>query len=308
VNGLEKSTTLEDGVDVADSYGSIAETLRPLATRMLENVKANYERNKTANNQRGIVMYELLYKLFLSADSSRGPTDFTKEFGIPPVYSVSNASLANDSGRTAIQVFFYGDEDGRGNFAKFTPMFANSDWKKVVDNKYWIAYAATKGKPVTIYANKPLDEESGEIDKAQGALMDYLAEKGIEPTVVIHRGHSYYANYTIEKIKPSARIVYLGSCGGFHLINEVLGHAPDAHIISSKQIGKEVINRPFMKLLTDKLRAGQDIDWIPFWKEFEKAAGKVEGFTDYIPPYKNLGAIFIKAYNKRMGLDAVQTF
>jgi hypothetical protein len=28
---------------------------------------------------------------------------------------------------------------------------------------------------------------------------------------------------------------------------------------------------------------------------------KVEGFEDYIPPYKNLGAIFIKAYKKAMG-------
>ena len=27
----------------------------------------------------------------------------------------------------------------------------------------------------------------------------------------------------------------------------------------------------------------------------------VEGFEDYIPPYKNLGAIFIKAYKKAMG-------
>jgi len=29
----------------------------------------------------------------------------------------------------------------------------------------------------------------------------------------------------------------------------------------------------------------------------------VEGFEDYIPPYKNLGAIFIKAYKKAMGED-----
>jgi len=27
----------------------------------------------------------------------------------------------------------------------------------------------------------------------------------------------------------------------------------------------------------------------------------MDGFDDYIPPYKNLGAIFIKAYKKEMG-------
>ena len=35
--------------------------------------------------------------------------------------------------------------------------------------------------------------------------------------------------------------------------------------------------------------------------EFKKAAGGIDGFEDYIPPYKNLGAIFIKAYNTSMG-------
>jgi hypothetical protein len=166
-----------------------------------------------------------------------------------------------------------------------------------------VAYTSTKGKPITIYANKPLDEESGELDKAQEALNKYLSEKGIQPTVVVHRGHSYYADYTIEQIQPAAKIVFLGSCGGYHLIHNVLKHAPDAHIIASKQIGKQVINQPFMDMLNEKLRTGSNIDWIPFWKEFRGKAGKIEGFEDYIPPHKNLGAIFIKAYKSQMGED-----
>jgi hypothetical protein len=53
-------------------------------------------------------------------------------------------------------------------------------------------------------------------------------------------------------------------------------------------------------LLTEKIRNGDNIDWIPFWQELEKKV-KVEGFEDYIPPYKNLGALFIKAYKIAMG-------
>ena len=94
----------------------------------------------------------------------------------------------------------------------------------------------------------------------------------------------------------------MGSCGGFNLINDILVKTNDAHIIASKQIGKTAINKPFFALLTEKLRTGSNIDWIPFWKEF-KSAANTEGFEDYIPPYKNLGAIFIKAYNKAMGED-----
>jgi hypothetical protein len=121
--------------------------------------------------------------------------------------------------------------------------------------------------------------------------------------VVIHRGHSYNAPYTIDQILPSAKIVFLGSCGGYHLIHDVLTHADDAHIIASKQIGKTAVNQPFFNLLMEKIRNGNNIDWIPFWEELEKILAKqnrVEGFDDYIPPYKNLGAIFIKAYKKAM--------
>jgi hypothetical protein len=92
----------------------------------------------------------------------------------------------------------------------------------------------------------------------------------------------------------------MGSCGGYHLIHDILKNAPDAHIIASKQIGKTAINRPFFELLMEKLRNGNNIDWIIFWKEFQQRV-KVEGFEDYIPPHKNLGAIFIKAYKISMG-------
>jgi len=302
VNNLEKSKGLEDGVDIADSYASISETIKPIAAKMLENVKVNLDRNIAEGNHRGTVMYNLLYKLFLSADSTNN-IDLSKEFGIPPVYNINYNTLTTDSQGVVMQVFFYGDEDGRRNYQLFVPQFANANWKKVQDNKNWIAFSSTKGKPITIYANKPLNEETGELDKAQEALNNYLAEKGIQPTVVVHRGHSYYADYTIKQIQPSAKIVFLGSCGGYHLIHSVLKNAPDAHIIASKQIGKEIINRPFIDLVNEKLRNGQNIEWISFWREFRRKAGTVEGFDDYIPPHKNLGAIFIKAYKSQMGED-----
>lgn len=306
VNGLEKSAGLEDGVDVADSYVSIAEGNKELAADILALTKTNYEKNLAMGNQRGMVMYNLLYKLFLSADPSNN-INLSQEFGIPPVYNVSYESLASDSSKQVVMhVFFYGDEDGRHNYAGFMRQFGGAAWR-VTQNNQWVKIQSTKGKPITIYANKPLDEEKGEDAKAQQALAAHLEEKGIEPTIVVHRGHSYYTESTISYIKPSAKIVFLGSCGGYHLIHEVLGRSPDAHIIASKQIGKGVINQPFFDLLNDKLRAGNNIDWIPFWNEFKKIAGPVDGFEDYIPPHKNLGAIFIKAYKSQMGGDEGDT-
>jgi len=299
VGGLEKTQGLEDGVDVADSYASIIETNKKLAADVLSLVQENYQRNLDENNKKGIVIYNILNKLFLSADSSKS-IDLTKELGIPPVYNVPFSSLTNPKGEVIAQVFFYGDKDGQGIFNGFQNMFGGGNWSIDRSNPQWIMIRSVKGSPVVIYANKPLPEETGEDDKAQQALDDYLQKNDLHPTVTIHRGHSYFANSTISYMAPSSRIVFMGSCGGFHLIDSILHKSEDAHIIASKQIGKTAINKPFFQLLTEKLRNGNGIDWIPFWKEF-KSKATVEGFEDYIPPYKNLGAIFIKAYKKSMG-------
>jgi hypothetical protein len=299
VSKLEKAEGLEDGVDVADSYASIVETLAPRAAEMLKNVQLNYERNVMENNARGIAIYNILNKLFLSADSTT-KIDLTKELGIPPVYNVPYSTLANDSGRVIAQVFFYGDKDGKGIYNGFQKMFSTSNWKIDRSNKQWIVIKSTKGKPVSIYANAALPEETGEDEKAQKALGAYLEKNKLYPTITIHRGHSYFANSTIDLMAPSSKIVFMGSCGGFHLIDSILHKSEDAHIIASKQIGKTAINKPFFELLTEKIRTGSSIDWIPFWREFKSKAG-TEGFEDYIPPYKNLGAIFIKAYKKSIG-------
>jgi hypothetical protein len=298
VGNLEKTGTLEDGVDVADSYASIVETMKPLSEEMLTNVIINHQRNITQNNKKGMEIYRILEKLFLSADSTNN-IDLTRELGIPPVYNIPYANLANDSNRVVIQIFFYGEKSDMGIFNEFVNQFRNSNWKMNSNDK-WVSFHSLKGKPVSIYANRALPQETGEDEKAQRELCSYLERNNIYPTVTIHRGHSYTAPYTINQMAPTSKIVFLGSCGGYHLIHDVLAKASDAHIIASKQIGKTIINRPFIDLLTEKARSGSNIDWISFWKEFRKKANVPE-FEDYIPPYKNLGAIFIKAYKIAMG-------
>jgi hypothetical protein len=302
VTRLEESSGLEDGVDVADSYASIAESLPERAKEMLKNVQINLERTEAAGDRRGVAIYSILDKLFRSADSTNN-IDLTKELKIPPVYKVPFSALTNDKGEVIIQVFFFGDEDGKTDFRIFQAMFPKTNWTIDRSNKQWIVIKSIKEKPIFIYANIPFDEETGEDDRAQSALRDYLQEKNILPTVTINRGHSYHANTTIAYMAPTSRLVFMGSCGGFNLINSILKKSGDAHIVASKQIGKRDINKPFIQLLTEKLRLGQDIDWIPFWKEFRKNAN-VDGFDDYIPPHKNLGVIFIKAYNRSMEASA----
>lgn len=298
VGRLERTTGLEAGVDVADSYASILEFQKPIADQMLQQIKSNLLRNDSLGDKRGQTIYRILETLFRSADSTQ-QVDLTKELGIPPVYQVPLESLVNDSGRVNIQVFFYGDVDGKNIFQGFLRMFNTNNWRIDESNPQWVCVRSIKGRPVFIYANRPLPEETGQDDEAQAALTEFLEKNDQSPTITIHRGHSYYAPATISRLSSNSRIVFLGSCGGYHLIHDVLQKASDAHIIASKQIGMTGVNRPFMQLLSEKLRAGKGIDWIPFWRELDRMI-EVKEFDDYIPPYKNLGALFIKAYQREM--------
>jgi hypothetical protein len=58
--------------------------------------------------------------------------------------------------------------------------------------------------------------------------------------------------------------------------------------------------------MAEYIRQGKDVDWQLLWNDLEKSVKDkpqaYERFLDYIPPHKNLGAIFIKTYNKMMEL------
>jgi hypothetical protein len=305
--GLERANE-EDAVDVADSYSSIYDKNPPLAAFVLNEVKWNYKRNLLNDDKKGMVIYHLLEALFESADTS-DRSDLSAKLGIPPVYSIDYDSLKDDSGRVIQHVFFYGDEDkdGQHSYDDYLKLFLrNPEWKITMNpTKEWVTIQSVKGKPVWIFANRPLFGEDDPDDKAQHHLDDYLFDNNLKPTIYIHRGHSYHVRYSLEQIQPSAKIVVLGSCGGYNNLSEVLSISSDAHIISSKQVGTKTVNEPILQAINNDLLEGNNIDWLPLWQglteKFRKDPVARERFDDYIPPYKNLGVIFIKAYRKAMG-------
>ena len=304
---IEATTTkanVEDAVDVADSYSSIFEKNRALADFMLDEANINYERCERNNDKNGMVVYRLEKTLFESADTTR-KVNLSKELGIAPIYSIDYNKLVDDSGRVIQQVFFYGDEDkdGQNSYVNFKSLFVGKPEWSMAENSDWLTIKSTKGKPVWIFANKPLYGENDPDEEACKKLNAYLESKKLSPTIFIHRGHSYHVNSSLSKLQPSARIVILGSCGGYNNLNEVLTISEDAHIISSKQVGTKTVNEPILKAINTTLLSGHNIEWLPMWKDLNKlfAGDAKEKFDDYVPPYKNLGAIFIKAYRKAIG-------
>lgn len=299
VDGLEKNNSLEDAVDVADSYSSINDlALRKL---ILDEVQVNLQKSQQEHNKNGEIVYDLLNNIFLSINPDN-KIDLAAKYSIPPVFVMPNQLLKDTAtGRINILQFFYGDKDGRDNFAMFVNSFSNGNWK-IIRRTEWVEVRSTKGTPVSIYTNRPFDEKDNTDTKAQEALRDYLDSLGVEPTVVIHRGHSYWAKSTINQLPYSAKVILLGSCGGYQSLDKILGICPYAQIISSKQTGTGKVNSTLIDAITEKLRQGKDLNWPDMWKNIQVKLGaeSKEKFDDYVPPHKNLGAIFIMAYNKQM--------
>ena len=303
--GLEKASE-EDAVDVADSYSSILDKNPPLAKFVLNEVKWNYKKNVAKDNKKGIIIYNLLQTLFESADTTQ-KIDLSAKLGIAPIYKIDYNALKDSSGRVVEQAFFYGndeDKDGQNSFADFMGLFRRKPEWKISENPQWVTISSTRGKPVWIFANKPLNGEDDPDEKAQDDLGAYLEAKNLKPTIYIHRGHSYHVSSTLQKLQSTAKIVVLGSCGGYNNLSEVLKISNDAHIISSKQVGTRTVNEPILQAINNTLIAGKNIEWLSMWRElnnkFKNDPIAKDRFDDYIPPYKNLGAIFIKAYRKAM--------
>ena len=301
VQRLQKTSSLEDAVDVADSYGSITNV--DLQNFLKRQVKDNYEKSLQEKDRRGEVIYNILLTLFKSAADTS--INLSALLGIPPVYKVDYNSITDDSGRVVQHVFFYGDEDGITSFRNFMGMFNGKPEWKVVTGKEWVTITSTKEKPYTIYANLPLDYKQDLDAQAQAHLVEYLNKNNINPSFVVHRGHSYHLKYTLQQMLPSSRIVMLGSCGGYQNLAKILNVNEDAHIISTKQVGSYSVNEPILRALNEDIRNGRNIEWIPLWQQISasvKSDGRAsELLKDYVPPHKNLGAIFIKAYRKSTG-------
>ncbi len=299
VSNLEDGTlneSLTSAVDVADTFGSIYD--KNLKEFFTTNLSSELKRVESQHNQHGIRLYSLLNVILAQSDQSSDAwiDKIVSQYSIPKINELDYSALKNSDGKVIMQVFFFDDDDGKASYNSWIPAYTNSNWN-IQDKKTYVLITSAK-KDIEIYANKPKYEFEGKDD-----VEAVFRQKGITPSVVIHRGHSFYVDTTIESLTPVTKLVFLGSCGGYHKLTSVLQRSPEVQIISSKQIGTMAINDPLIRLINSNLLKNSDIRWQSFWNTLDKqikATGSqnYERFKDYIPPHQNLGAIFIMAYNR----------
>lgn len=307
VHNIDKNleTDVEDAVDIADACGSIRD--EALLSFLIEELKKDYERTYREDNKRGLIIYFLLNTLCTSIlyPESTGK-ELQDQLNVPPIAYIPYSSLINKDSTVVEQVFFYGDDDGKSSLTNYLANYKPTEWK-IEKNEQWMTLTSLTGRPVKIYANLPLDEPKDE--EAQKALTDYLNANAINPSVIIHRGHSYHLPGTLKYLRDFNRVIILGSCGGYHNLSTILGYSEDAHIVSSKQTGTMFVTDPIIKSFNSRVLSGKDINWINLWDEVGAQMNTValeDKFNDYVPPHKNMGALFLKAFKiqiKQQGME-----
>ncbi len=297
VSNLDKERdNLSSIVLVAEAISNLSDTA--LLTILQTNIKKEYERVKKDSNQIGISIYGVLSSIISGSvrTESRWFRTVSQQFKIMPVASLKSPVLfINES--CIEQMYFYNDDDGRSSFVNFMNSYKSQTAWKIEDRNSYVRIFSQNGKQVEIFANKPEFEENG-----ISAIETYFKEKSLSPSVIVHRGHSFHTEATLEKVPSSAKLIFVGSCGGFYKIPIALENAPDAHIISTKQVGTKIVNDAMLFALNENIRNGKDIVWNEFWDKMREKLGDNQYFSDYIAPNKNLESIFIKAYYKILGV------
>ncbi len=276
---------LSDAVDLADLYGSI------YRVDLKKNLKSIIEKNlierATAENLTGMKIYGLLYKLM-------GGTPETYiwqfEFSLPALDRVTQKELFTN-GKHIQQHFFFDDEDGKTAFQHFLTQFG-PQWKKEDKGSYVLFTTGALPKRMEVYLIKPEFEFEG-----QNALKELFENNKRFPDLVVHRGHSYYVEHTINSLTNHAKVAILGSCGGYKHVSQALENAMDLQIVSTRQIGTLLVNNALIVETMETIRLGQDVVWPELWKRVRARVGGNPRFNDYVPPHLNMGARFIKAYN-----------
>jgi hypothetical protein len=300
IAGIEgdMNTGLEKAMDIADSFTSLDSAIS-LVDLVHEELQSNLKRCESAQQYFGIQLYSILLEVF---DLVKQRNELNKLWSTLGNYDIlKRADLQNKNGEIVQVVLFYGDEDGVASFNNFQKLFTgNAKWK-LSKNGSWVTIRSNSPEPIIIYANLPLDSKE-ELDlKAQDSLYSFLEQQEIEPTVLIHRGHSYHLGNTLARLTPSVKLAILGSCGGYNSVISIARINPDVQIIGSKKTGAKSVNDIIINVINETLENKNDLYWSEIWQKlstrFKKDEFLLNLFNEYIPPGKNVSLFVLKLFN-----------
>jgi hypothetical protein len=261
-------------------------------------IKRAYDQAVTRKDQLAMAVYSLLASNIgkRATEHREWFVEMEQKFAQHSYTSIKVDELKNNKKKIIETCYFYNDADGVASYTSFINTFKLMPNWMIQDLGSYVYISSLQGVEIEIFANKPQFEVTG-----QAAIAEYMTVNQLEPSIIIHRGHSYHSQKTINQMIGSPKFIFMGSCGGYYKIPELLERSPNAQILSTKQVGTMHINDPAFKQINEILRSNQNLDWVNFWETQKERLGKNKDFKDYVPPHKNNGALFINAFFKVVG-------
>lgn len=287
---------LEHAADISEF---IAKCTDPKIQTLLQlKIKRAYDQASTRKDQLAMAVYSLLASNIgkRATEHKEWFVEMEQKFAQHSYTSIKVDDLKNNKKKIIETCYFYNDADGVASYTSFINTFKLMPNWMIQDLGSYVYISSLQGVEIEIFANKPQFEVTG-----QAAIAEYMTVNQLEPSIIIHRGHSYHSQKTINQMIGSPKFIFMGSCGGYYKIPELLERSPNAQILSTKQVGTMHINDPAFKQINEILRANQNLDWVSFWDTQKERLGKNKDFKDYVPPHKNNGALFINAFFKVVG-------
>lgn len=291
VNCIEEAAILCEFINNCDNS--------EIQTKIQNLIKMEYDDAESRKDQLAMAVYSLLAsnigeRALVHNDWYRLKKEHFSKYSLS---YIDVNEMKNKQNKIIEVCFFYNDGDGIASFNNYIQLFRSMPKWYMQDLGSYYYISSLEGNDYDIFANKPQHEISG-----QQAIRDYLIYNKLEPSIIVHRGHSYHSQKTIDQMVGSPKFIFMGSCGGYYKISELLVRSPNAQILSTKQIGTMSINDPMLKSIREILRNNRNLDWPSFWADQEMRLRGNKDFKMYIPPHKNNGALFVNAFFKVVGL------
>lgn len=291
-------TGLNKAMDIADFFSGL-DASADINGLVSAELRGNLNRCIAERNYFGIKLYSTLQKVFAWGKERNG---VNKLWALLGNYELLKRTALESKDKEIVElVLFYGDEDGKASFNSFLKLYTDTSAWKITRNANWVSLRSAAGHPVVMYANLPLDSEEEMDLRAQDSLVDFLQQQSLQPSVLIHRGHSYHLDKTLKRLTPSVKLAVLGSCGSYNHAIGMASISPDVQVIGSKKTGAMSINDPLIHVINETLLEERDLVWTEIWGKLSARFSRDELttslFGEYFSPDNNLSLFVLKLFN-----------
>lgn len=305
IDGIESDTYtgLERAMDIADCFSALVSDPEIIDIMQTE-LESNLSRCTVKRQYLGIRLYRILLEVLEQVKQKDNRLWAT----LGNYEVLKRDALTNKNGEIVQLVLFYGDEDGIASFNDYMKLFGDKSKWEIVKKENWVSIHSVADPQFIIYANRPLSIKEQLDVHAQDSLIAFLHGQSLEPTILVHRGHSYHMDKTLRRMEPSVKLAILGSCGGYNKAISIATINPDVQVIASKQKGSTSINNAILSAINESLVKKEDLAWTDVWKKLEDRFRGDEAslrlFNEYFPPSKNVSLFVLKLFAYYRGYAA----